>query len=405
MPEIICDSKLCSGCTACIDICPKKCISKVLNEYCEIHPQINKEECIECGRCVRVCPQNNNFDSYQPQKCIAAYSKNRKETLDSASGGIAHEILKHFLDKEKTIAVGVGYDSQLHAEYKIAKGKEALNSFKGSKYVQSEMDHTIADVGDYLKRGYSVAFVGVSCVIAACLSYLNLQHINTKNLVTIELLCHGVVPQRYLDEQLQYICKKYHYDKVENLVFRSNRRFKDFHFSFTGIKADRRIYYNRYSWENPYFYGFLSGITLRESCYHCKFAEEKHNGDITLGDFIGLGQMPSSPSLSLPDGHPNVSLVLLNTSKGEYLWEEIQDNCFWIERPYQEAKEGCPALKGKTEKSIYREKFLILYKKTGFIQAMYDSCGKELKNNEMKLRPKRVVLSTLDKLMRSHQDN
>ncbi|MDI9527957.1 MAG: 4Fe-4S binding protein [Pseudomonadota bacterium] len=45
------DKELCTGCSACIDICPMDAISLL-----DGIAQINEEECAGCGVCVDECP-------------------------------------------------------------------------------------------------------------------------------------------------------------------------------------------------------------------------------------------------------------------------------------------------------------------------------------------------------------
>ena len=53
-------TKLCTGCGNCASICPKQCISIVMNKEGFYNYKINKNECIKCGLCKKVCAQCNN---------------------------------------------------------------------------------------------------------------------------------------------------------------------------------------------------------------------------------------------------------------------------------------------------------------------------------------------------------
>ena len=46
----------CSGCFACYSICPKECIE--MKADCEgfIYPNIDKNKCVQCGLCEKICP-------------------------------------------------------------------------------------------------------------------------------------------------------------------------------------------------------------------------------------------------------------------------------------------------------------------------------------------------------------
>ena len=45
----------CCGCSACVSICPKQCITMQGDEEGFLYPWIDKEKCINCGLCDKVC--------------------------------------------------------------------------------------------------------------------------------------------------------------------------------------------------------------------------------------------------------------------------------------------------------------------------------------------------------------
>lgn len=45
----------CCGCTACYAICPKGAISMLPDEEGFLYPTIDKEKCVKCYACVKVC--------------------------------------------------------------------------------------------------------------------------------------------------------------------------------------------------------------------------------------------------------------------------------------------------------------------------------------------------------------
>lgn len=49
----------CSGCTACMACCPKEAISMCADEEGFKYPVIDRNRCVECGKCVRTCPITN----------------------------------------------------------------------------------------------------------------------------------------------------------------------------------------------------------------------------------------------------------------------------------------------------------------------------------------------------------
>lgn len=45
----------CCGCSACATICPKRCITMAADNEGFLYPQVNKNICIDCGLCEKVC--------------------------------------------------------------------------------------------------------------------------------------------------------------------------------------------------------------------------------------------------------------------------------------------------------------------------------------------------------------
>ena len=74
-----------------------------------------------------------------------------------------------------------------------------------------------------------------------------------------------------------------------------------------------------------YMKAFMSADFFRESCYSCPFANERRCGDITLADFWGIEKYHKINSKN------GVSAILVNTSKGESLLEELKSKIQIIE--------------------------------------------------------------------------
>ena len=73
----------CSGCSACVNICPKHCISMLPDNEGFIYPVIDKEKCVHCGLCIKDCsalalkfdenkiPQIDENRCFKCQHCLA----------------------------------------------------------------------------------------------------------------------------------------------------------------------------------------------------------------------------------------------------------------------------------------------------------------------------------------------
>lgn len=392
--KLICKENKCCGCEGCKNICPVQCISMCKNNKGELHPKIDNNICVNCNLCQSVCPSNNHSNLKIFKKCYAAYAS-IKDNKKSASGGIAATLYKEFLNKYPgSYIVGVYYDNEsLRAKYAAYKMDGCINSFRGSKYVQADKDRIYQKCGEYLLSGHKVLFIGLPCEANALWNYIKLKRISSENLYIVDLLCHGVSPQEYLINELDWLKEKYKWDRIEEISFRSNEIFKNFHLVIKAKKNCKYLEYNRYSLEDPYFYGFLSGITLRESCYSCEYTSLERIGDLTIGDFIGLASNPVYPKYYGKKTY-NASLILKQTLKGDELLELCKKSIYIEERDIEEALENGSSLKHPFEKSPERDKFLKLYAEKGFVKSILNA-SKKIKKNQFYLRIKRIVYSSI----------
>ena len=92
------EKKSCCGCRACEQICPKKAINFIENEEGFLEPKINEKLCVNCGLCVKRCPQLNRIENdgnLNIRKVFAVKNKNVEEQSQSSSGGIFPVIAKY----------------------------------------------------------------------------------------------------------------------------------------------------------------------------------------------------------------------------------------------------------------------------------------------------------------------
>lgn len=397
----ICKNNLCTGCGACYNVCQNDCISMKEDKFGVIHPYVDESNCIKCNLCINTCPQNKSILCHLPLSCYASYRKNEKLRADSASGGIASALYESFLRKWNIQGrvYGVCYDNELKAHFRGTNNFKDIAQFRGSKYVQANTKLIYRDIENNLENGIHVLFIGTPCQVSGCLKYLNIKHIKQDNLITIDLLCHGVSPQKYLTEQIEYLKHKYKWNNVYNLTFRSNRLNKNFHFVIQAEKDiksvltrnsyKQRTEYNKVCHEDPYFMGFLKGITLRESCYRCKYSCGQRVGDLTIGDFIGLSHQYSSTPYS--GKIENTSMILVNTYKGDKFLKMCKEDIIFHERPIQEAIEGGSSLQNPFPIHVCTSKFKKYYIQIGFIKAMYKVAGQELLINKLKVNLKKPI--------------
>lgn len=298
----------CCGCSACASICPQKCITMIEDNEGFLYPQVNKTSCIDCKLCEKTCPHQNPLSIQAPQKIYAAINRNSEIRLKSSSGGVFYEIAKNTI-KNGGYVYGVCYDNNWLLTYKGINTINELSQLMGSKYIQCNPHNIFIDVKKHLAQGTEVLFCGTPCIIAGLNKYLKKDY---TNLLTIELLCHGVpsplVWQLYLNELLmqQGITK----ENINSISFRKKIvGKKEYMFSIMNKEGDN---YQTFFYENAYMKAFLSNLMLRPSCYSCKAKEGHSHADLTIGD---LWDTYNCPPYNDSNG---TSIILINSPKGEH---------------------------------------------------------------------------------------
>ena len=313
----------CTGCGACKNICPKDCISLIENEEGFLHPIINYDKCVKCNKCSDICTINNEFifqDSIE-QQCYFAYNKNKKEILKSSSGGVFYIIAKEIL-KNNGVVFGAKMDSDMKVYHCMVDSDKKLLELLGSKYVQSDIGYTYKEVKKYLCNGKNVLYSGTPCQIAGLKMYLNKDY---KNLITIDILCHGVPSQKMFLDHIKFIENKKN-NKIQYYNFRNKKvsKWGDYKYCYKFVKKDK--IYSDSALLDVFFNSFIKGYIFRRSCYICKYASKNREGDITLGDFWGVEKYYKN--IICDNG---ISAVIINTNKGLSLFNNISDKIIFGE--------------------------------------------------------------------------
>lgn len=341
------------------------------NEIGVIYPQINDIDCINCGKCQKICPLINPIDCKFPQLTYAAWSKDEYERSTSASGGIAAEIYKWAI-KEKYIAIGAVINKDFSVSLQLANNIESIRPFKNSKYVFSSTTHVYPKINSLLKEEKKVLVIALPCQIAA-IRKLFKEH---RNLLLIDVVCHGTTPHSYLQQHIKMIEKQYA-NIAKHMSFRDPHAYT-YTYTFTLYNANnQRFYAKRTKDGDTYQYGYHRAISYRENCYHCKFAKSERISDITLSDYKGLGTMAPCSFNDL-----KVSCILVNTENGRKCIDQLiaENRIVAQERPIQEPIQGDSQLRHPSVKTAARKEFekAILHCNGNFEQAIIPVMKKNL---------------------------
>lgn len=272
----------CTGCAACVDVCPLNAIVMSYDNDGFKYPQIDYSKCIECHLCERKCPALSAKEINHPYlKTYAGYSSNPEILLTTTSGGFATE-LSQMIIQDGGLVAGVRYSPDfLTAEYSLAGHLEGLNEFKGSKYVQSEKNKIYTTVRQKILEGNKVLFIGCPCDIAGL--HNTLGNTVLDNLLTCELVCMGVGSPKVAEEFINNIYNKYK-SPIKSLCARS--KVNGWFVPTLEIKLE-----NGKSIKRPLYASYLGrGLQVynRPSCFKCKYRDTNGFGDIRIGDFWGI---------------------------------------------------------------------------------------------------------------------
>ncbi len=307
----------CTGCSVCVDTCPEIAITSVTDNNGFIRPAVDDDRCTECGKCLNVCPVLHVEEKTEPEystRCFCGSSKNQEALVKSSSGGAFGELSKWILNNNGHV-FGAAFNKDLQINHIQITSTSELDAIRGSKYLQSHINGTYLAVKELLKKGETVLFSGTPCQVAGFNKFIRLNHIPDEKLFTCELICHGVNSEKIFRNYINSLEKRFK-STVQQFFFRD----KEIAWEkplYKAIFENGKVYKKRHI-NDPFGKGFSLDLFLRPSCYTCKFCQLPRKADISMGDYW-----------EVPEKNYNkmgVSILLLNSNKGQYLFDSIKTN-------------------------------------------------------------------------------
>ena len=293
--------EICTGCLACVDVCPKNAIEMVMGTDGHIYVQINNDLCVKCLACQHTCMNIHKRDyACNENKSLAFSVYNTDATLYSkaTSGGVFSAIAMHFLEIGGAV-YGAAYKDGYKVEHKRITTAEDLVYLQGSKYIQSNMKGVYSKIKADLNANVPVLFSGTGCQVAAVLSFFAC-HKNRNMLYTMDLICGGV-PSSLLMEKFRLNARP---------PFKEITRFRNknsYEFAYRDTSNHEIICKKSLPLD-----GFNSFLTNRYSCYDCEYAGFHRKSDWTIGDLWGISNEKKHCSLCVT--HTNRALEMLNNN-------------------------------------------------------------------------------------------
>jgi NAD-dependent dihydropyrimidine dehydrogenase PreA subunit len=343
----------CFGCTACASVCPKNAISFEKDKLGFLYPIIDNDRCIECNLCEKICPVQtyNSLLNPKPKNVYAARHISLDEVKSSRSGAAFIAFSDVVLKKGGTV-YGASLDDEFNVKHIKTTCSNDRDRLRGSKYVQSDLRGIIYEIKKDLESGLYVLFSGTPCQVAGVEAAIP-QKLKER-LFSLDILCHGV-PSPSLWKDYVHYQEEHHSARITKFEFR-DKSINGWSDHIESMTFDNEQHFTDKLYTNL----FYTNSFFRKCCYKCPFATTSRVGDITLADFWGWEKV----NKDINKDNRGISLLLINSSKGEALFEEAQSCLNTLSVDIADCMQR--NLEIPTPAPDFREEYVSYYVRNGF---------------------------------------
>lgn len=296
----------CSGCGACVAVCPRQAISLDLDDAGFFRAVVREDRCVDCGLCQSVCVRFSPITGGKDLRRAPLYALQSADdgiVRRCSSGGVAHELAAACLSKGWTVC-GVIYDLENdRAVHRLIDSPEELPLLDGSKYLQSDTT-ALRQALDLARAGANIAVFGTPCQIGSLARAAEKLGIRDRMLL-VEIFCHGVPSYRLWEQQCARMKKKLHVEHFDRVLFRYKK--DDWHSYCLRADAGRRSFFGARETE-LFWQVFFENVLLNDACFDCEMRKTTSLADLRLGDHWGR---------RFQDRSDGVSAVFALTERGE----------------------------------------------------------------------------------------
>lgn len=350
---VLAGKRECTGCLTCIDSCAQGAINCYISNDGHYYININENKCVGCLLCEKTCPVLSG-QKYGVSECsafYAAWNKDDKERMISASGGAFSAMARYVIDLGGVV-IGAAIVSACDVKHVVASDKEGLRCLQGSKYTQSDTKGIYRETYRILKEERTVLFSGTGCQVGGLLSYLQNKQYKGR-LITVDLICGGV-PSKLLQQKF---VENEPYEVKRILSYRTKEhgwKPKGFVYNMKVEDAEGRVH-DFTNKKNLVTTGFSTEMTERYSCYDCKFVGKRRMSDFTIGDLWGDTEFPQ-------EHYQGLSLVIVHCRRAEALLKDMEPYlCLAPCNETQAVKMNSRIVNGKNAKKYTIERVLMAH--------------------------------------------
>ena len=346
------EKKDCTGCGACFSVCGANAITMTEDLEGFLYPNMDAKRCVNCKKCTAVCPVINCTSGRKT--VLKAYGlKNRNLSIrkQSASGGAFSAIAEYMINHYNAYIFGAKFDSEFNVVHDYTSSIEGLTAFRGSKYIQSNLNDCFKEIKRLLSEGKYVMFTGTPCQVHGLVEFLGHKY---DNLLTVDLICHGLPSPKIWKSFLEFVEQKY----------KAKLRFCNLRSHWQGVHT--KLFFEKKSFEDrkdilSFLDIFYSSYAMRPSCYRCRYTNLNRVSDITIADFWGIENVRADFKDEF-----GVSIALINSEKGINVFENLKDNIQYFETDV--SKTNQPHLKYpiKVSSEKDRNEFWNTYNRFGY---------------------------------------
>ena len=316
------------------------------------------DKCILCHKCEQTCPMlRPPLPGPGPACAYAVWNADEAERVKSSSGGVFSLLARHVLGQGGAV-FGAVLDEHMAARHVCARTEEELSPMRGSKYVQSDLGDSFAQARALLEAGTAVLFSGVPCQIDGLKRYLGRDY---ENLLTCDLVCHGVPSPAVFRAWLDGL-ERARGARAVSVAFKDKSH--GWSHPWLTVRFDNGEVYTEDFNRTGYGRGFGMQLFLRPACAVCKYTSVSRPADFTLADYWGLDE-----KLSLPvERDKGVSMVLVNSARGQQVFDALSGRFGQVERPLAEAVVGNPRLASPLKANPRRAAFFSAFSALPFAE-------------------------------------